>query len=255
MKIKLLKSLIIFICAFFHIALIYTFPPSGGGVALFFTLTIPFIFILSLFLSLVYYFKISESSNRLFRNFLFYGSVILLISLGYIFFPCNNSGKIEIPERPCPCEYLGKMNEIISNKNEIKYEDIFKDDYYSTLIKTSALKKYKNNLPETYYTISFSNREQEYVIYFKKGKVFSNNKKLKILRQKNQITYFEKYKNDTLIFKSNLYNFRITDDNYNSQNNDGNFEKKNNDYTIYINKGTLNRNKEFLIYNIIYRMI
>ena len=249
MKNELLRSWIIFSCSLFHILLMYSFPVDGGGSALFFTLTVPFIIVLSIILSLIYYFKTSKNPLKIIRNIQFYGSVLLLLIIGYTTFPCSDKEKLEIPSRPCPCIYLGK------NKQKIKYTDIFDDGYYSTLKKTSALKKFKNDLPEKYYDISFSTNKKSYVIYFKKGKVFSTNRNLKITITDSNVTYFEKDKLDTIIFKSNKYDFNINDDEYTSQNNDGNFEKKFKDLHMQINKGILKREKEYFIYNILYSMM
>lgn len=68
MKINNLKSWIIFFSAFFHVLLIYSFPPNTGGGSMAFMITVPLIFVLSLSLALIFHFKIDRNSRELIRK-------------------------------------------------------------------------------------------------------------------------------------------------------------------------------------------
>ena len=262
MKIKNINSWIIFLSAFFHVLLIYSFPSETGGGSLAFMLTVPFIFVLTLTLALIFHFKIERNPRKLIRKSYFYLSIITIILIGYYSFPCSKGNITDEYSTPCPCTFIQKAIDLKANEGKIDFNDVFKEDgniYVSMLKQTAALKKYKNrlpNLPTEIYEIYNSVNKKSYVIYFKGGKAFSTNSELIISADQNsKIIYTEIIENDTISFKSSTNGFYKKDDDYEFNIYTHDFKKKTKWGVIDFSPKKINRYREYLIYDFVYYLI
>jgi hypothetical protein len=262
MKIKNIKSWIIFFSAFFHVLLIYSFPPDTGGGSIAFMLTVPFIFVLSLTLALIFHFKIEPSQRKLLRKSYFYLSIIAIILIGYYSFPCSNDNSTNDHSTPCPCTFIQTAIDLKENEGKIEFSDVFREDgniYVSMLKQTAALKKYKDRLPDLpteIYEIYNSANKKSYVIYFKDGKVFSTNSELIISADQNsKIIYKEIIEDDTISFKSSTNGFYKKDDNYEFNIYTHDFKKKTKWGIIDFSPKKINRYREYLIFDFVYYLI
>ncbi len=262
MKINNIKSWIIFFSAFFHVLLIYSFPPDTGGGSMAFMLTVPFIFVLSLSLALIFHFKIERSSSKLIRKSYFYLSTIAIILIGYYSFPCSHGNSNNEYSTPCPCNFIQKAIDLKANQEKIEFSDVFKEDeniYVSLLKQTAALKKYKERLPDLpteIYEIYNSANKKSYVIYFKGGKAYTTNSELIITADQNsKIIYKEIIEDDTISFKSSTNGFYKKDDNYEFNIYTDDFKKKTKLGVIDFSPKKINRCREYLIYDFVYFLI
>lgn len=262
MKNLKLYSFLIFLSAFFHVFLIYAFPPNSGGGSIAFIFTVPFIFLLSITLGLTFHFKIGKNPNKLIRKFYFYLSISAILLIGYYAFPCTTRNETNSFATPCPCAFIQHAIEIKANEDKIDIQDVFKEDgniYLSMLKQTAALKKFKDSLPELpveAYDVYNSITKESYVIYFKNGRAYSTNQQLVISEDtNNKLCYMHITKGDTLTFASSKDGFHKDDDIYAFTNYTNDFKKKYKTGKIEFSPRKINRYREYFIYDFIYNLI
>ena len=144
------KPWIIVGSGFLTLLLMNLFPVDGGGVSLIFVLSVPILIGLSIILALIYKWQAKKIEIKWKRNLLFSSSVIALIVLTILFFPCSE------PDSPCPCKVVSKSSEVVLNYKNITYDDLFIEKTkanYALII--SARKKFKDRLPEKIYYVTY----------------------------------------------------------------------------------------------------
>jgi len=231
------KFWIILISGFITPILIYLFPVDGGGSSIIFTISVPFFIIIALLFAFIYKRIAKKTELKWKMNSAFSFFVLSILFLTFYSFPCFDRNNL------CPCEVIYNSVKVLSKYDQIKFEDILaekKPSNYPLIV--VAQKKYKTSFPNKIYYINYEGKEtfyseKFYAIYFRNGKIFSNNKNLKIKYLNNDIVEFsEIYNNEFIEFKSIKSGFI-------------NMPKE---YKDYYNNGYeyINLNKEFKDFNV-----
>ncbi|WP_107040411.1 hypothetical protein [Brumimicrobium mesophilum] len=252
------KPWIIVGSGFLTLLLMNLFPVDGGGVSLIFVLSVPILIGLSIILALIYRWQAKKIEIRWKRNVIFSSSVLIIVLLTFLLFPCSNS------DSPCPCKIIYKSSKVIANRDNITYNDLFtkKTKANYPLIITSR-KKYKNRLPEkifyvTYDSLSSFSSLKHYAIYVINDSIKSNNENLMIEHLPDDIVRFtEVFENDTLTFIGTTKGFIELENEYNGYNDNGygyiNWYKEFSNYQVRIRKGVENDIYEsYLFYKLLY---
>jgi len=252
------KPWIILGSGFLTLILMYSFPVDGGGMSLVFVLTIPGLIILSLILSLIYKWFAKKLDSLFKRNLLFLFELGLILFLTSWLFPCSDDDSL------CPCATIYNSIIVAENYNKINYNDLFVEKIATNYpLIVTARKKFKNNLPNKIYYISYAykdfyRKEKTYAIYIKEDSIYSSNKKLLITKLNDSLTqYSEIFKSDTISFKGVKNGFKEMKDEYYSYNDNGygyiTWIKQSNIFEITIRKEVENDIVEnYIFYKLLY---
>ena len=253
-----IKALTIFLSGFLTILLMNSFPVDGGGVSLIFVLTVPILIALSLGLAIFYSRKSKKQASNKFKNIFFSTSLLLVIALTFLFFPCSDN------DSPCPCQTIVNSIKVAMEYKQVQFNDLFieskKADYPKIV---AAQKKFRNELPEKFFYVTYSDQNdfnslKEYVVYFKNNNPNAVNPNIKINKENNGLfTFYEIYRNDTIIFKSASNSFdKVSDFYINSpKNNYGYYETNTTNYKIYITEGNNQIREHYWFYNLYYWLL
>ncbi|MFD2892812.1 hypothetical protein ACFS5J_12400 [Flavobacterium chuncheonense] len=252
------KFWIILITGFLTPILVYLFPVDGGGASIIFTISIPFFIFLSILFAFLYS-KISKKIELKWRRNIFFSFILFIIlSLTFYSFPCFDKDNL------CPYEVVYNSVKTLVNYNKIKFDDILiekKQSNYPLIV--VAQKKYKKTFPNKIYYINYQGKEtftseKFYAIYFRNGKVFSNNRNLKIVLLKDDtIQFSEIYNNEKIEFISTKSGFVYMPNEYTNYYNNGyeyiNLEKEFKNFNLNIRKEPeKNITTEYGFYKILY---
>lgn len=230
-----------------------TFPVDGGGVSLIFVLTVPILIALSLILAIIYIWKTKKQASNRFKNIFFSISLIVITLLTFLFFPCSES------DSPCPCQTIVNSIKVSKEYNQIQYNDLFLESKKTNYPKiVAAQKKFKNELPEKFYYVTYSdqtdyNSLKEFVIYFKNNNPKTGNADIEINKENNELfTFYEIFRNDTIIFTSASNGFDKVSDFYKNspKNNYGYYETNTTNYKIYITEGNNEIREHYWFYKL-----
>ena len=232
-----------------------SFPVDGGGVSLIFVLTVPILIALSLGLAIFYSWKSKKQASNKFKNIFFSTSLLLVIALTFQFFPCSDS------DSPCPCQTIVNSIKVSKEYKQVQFNDLFieskKGDYPKIV---AAQKKFRNELPEKFFHVTYSDQNgfnslKEFVVYFKNNNPKTANPNIKIDKENNGLfTFYEVFRNDTIIFKSASNGFDKVSDFYKNspKNNYGYYETNTTNYKIYITEGNNEIREHYWFYNLYY---
>lgn len=255
------KPWIIVGSGFLTLLLMNLFPVDGGGVSLIFVLSVPILIGLSIILALIYKWQAKKNEIRWKRNVIFSSSVLIIVFLTILFFPCSDS------DSPCPCKVINKSSKVAINYDNITYSDLFTEKTKTNYpIIIASRKKFKNRLPEKIYYVtydsinSFSSLKQ-YAIYVINDSIKSNNENLIIEQLPNDYVRFtEIYDKDTLAFVGTTKGFVELKNEYDGYNDNGygyiSWTKKFANYEVRIRKEVENDIYEsYLFYKLLYWII
>jgi len=255
------KSWIIASFGFLSFLLKYSFPVDGGGVSLIFVLTIPFLLVVSIALAFLYFWRAKKIVIKWRKNLLFLSSVLLVIGLTFVLFPCSDA------DAPCPCKVVYKSSKVISNYSQLNYDDLLVEKTkanYPLII--ASQKKFKERIPSKIYYVTYNSSTnytavKDFAIYLVKDSIKSNNQNLKMVYLSNNLIQFsEIYKGDTLKFIGTTIGFIKMDKEYNQYNDNGygyiNWTKETPNYEIQIRKEVENDiYNNYLFYRILYGLL
>jgi energy-coupling factor transporter transmembrane protein EcfT len=252
------KFWIILICGFITPFLIYLFPVDGGGSSLIFTISVPFFIIISIFFAFIYKRMSKKIELKWKKNLVFSVFVFIILFFTSYSFPCFDKNNL------CPCEVVYNSAKVLAKYDQIKFEDILiekKQSNYPLIV--VAQKKYKATFPNKIYYVNYEGKEtffseKFYAIYFRNGKIYSNNKNLKITNLDNVYVQFsEIYNNENINFKSTKSGFINIPNEYKNYYDNGyeyiNLEKEFKNFNLNIRKEPeKDITKEYAFYKILY---
>jgi hypothetical protein len=160
--------------------LFHNFPMAGGGASLGALLTIPVIGVISFLFTLTHYILARKKITT--KYFQPIGIIITVLISYYLFITDEGNTPIDI---------MGRMFKTARNYNKIKLTDFYLDDIPSNAEKIlAAKKKFKDQIPDTAYTINiFKHNDYKTIetfgIFYKNGKPIAVNENVKI-RQINR---------------------------------------------------------------------
>jgi hypothetical protein len=248
-----IKALTILISGFLTIILMNSFPVDGGGISLIFVLTVPFLIVLSLGLAVIYSWKTKKRASTKFKNIFFSISLLVITTLTFLLFPCSDN------DSPCPCQIILNSIKVSKEYNQIQYKDLFLESKKSNYPKiVAAQKKFKNKLPEKFFYVTYSeqsnfNSLKKFVIYFKNNNPNTDNADIDINNENNELfTFYEFFRNDTIVFKSAPNGFNKVSDFYKNspKNSYGYYETNTTNYKIYITEGNNEIKKHYWFYKL-----
>ena len=251
------KFWVILICGLITPLLIFLFPVDGGGASLIFTLSVPFLIVITLLFALLYKRIAKKTDVKWKNNLVFSIFIFIILFLTFYTFPCSDKNNL------CPCEVVYNSIKVLSNYDQIKYDDILiekKQSNYPLIV--VAQKKFKSTFPNKIYYVNYErnktyNFEKFYAIYFRNGKILSNNKNLKVkYLNNNYVQFTEIYKNEKIEFKSTKNGFINISNEYNYYDNGYeyiNLEKEFKNFNLKIRKDPeKDIIKEYAFYKILY---
>lgn len=248
-----IKALTIFLSGFLTIIFMKSFPVDGGGVSLIFVLTVPFLILLSSASAIIFIWKSKKQASNKFKNIFLSISISVVTFLAFVLFPCSER------DSPCPCQTVVTAIKVSNKYEEIQFSDLFiemKKSNYPKIV--AAQKKFKNELPEKFFHVTYSEQSKfkslkEFVIYFKNNKPKSTNPNLTITEENSgRITFFEIFKNDTIILKSTAEGFKKASDFYinSPRNKYGYYETNSTSHKIYLTEGNNEIKKHYWFYKL-----
>ncbi|CAM3158007.1 APC family permease [Flavobacterium frigoris] len=252
------KFWIILICGFITPILIYLFPVDGGGSSIIFTISVPFFIIIALFFAFIYKRISKKTEVKWKRNSAFSVFVFIILFLTFYSFPCFDRNNL------CPCEVVYNSAKVLSKYEQVKFDDLLiekKQSNYPLIV--VAQKKFKSTFPNKIYYVNYEGKEtfsseKFYVIYFRNGKILSNNGNLDIeYLNDNYVKFSETYNNEKIEFKSTKNGFINIPNEYKNYYDNGyeyiNLEKEFKNFNLNIRKEPeKDITKEYAFYKILY---
>lgn len=159
----------------FNIILFNSFPMAGGGASLGALLTIPIIGVISLLFTLTHYILARKRIKT--KYFQSVGIIVTVLSSYFLFITDEGNTPIDI---------MGRVFKTARNYSKIELTDFYLNDIPSNAEKIlAAKKKFKDQIPDTAYTINvFKPNDYKTIetfgIFYKNGKPIAVNEHVKI---------------------------------------------------------------------------